>query len=146
LKTIQFLTAITILTLLFSCGQSEQEKKAVQEAQKQRDDSIARVAAQKAQQQQQQQDADAVAFKAQKENAMANLKSYQQLLEQYNADLAAANTKMTEIKSEDCWLQSCKDAKVKNVRNQTLVIERINDAITALQIKISDIKTKYSIQ
>jgi len=107
-----------------SCGQNAEQKAAMQ---KQHDDSVARIAAQKAQQH----DAD-----------VSNLKVYQQQLEGFVADMNAANAKMTEIKSEDCWLQSCKDRKIQNIRNQTLVIEHIQDNINNSQANISKIKSR----
>jgi len=124
----------TLCIVLFACGQSAQEKAAYQ---KKHDDSVAQVAANNAQQEQKK--IDEANAKAQKEREIAstNLKVYQQQLEIAIADLSAANTKMTEIKSEDCWLQSCKDAKVRNVKNQTLVIEHLQDEIKTYQDKIN---------
>lgn len=134
-------TGLMILVLL-SCGPNAEQQAQEAALRKHHDDSISSVAAANAQQAQQQRDADAEKAKQDKENATANLKYYQQQLDLANANMDAANTKMNEIQSEDCWLQSCKDAKVIKVRDQSLVIQHLKDAISDLQSKITDTKAQ----
>ncbi len=113
MKYIKFLTAITFVLFLLSCGQSEQERKI---AQKYHDDSIKQAAAN---------------LQRQKDATATNLKFYQQQLEQRIADLNVAQSEMKDIQ-DGHWYWT-RDYQNQQIRQQTLKIENIQDNIKAIR-------------
>ncbi len=111
-------SVIIVLITLASCGPSAEEMAAIQ---RRRDDSISRVAQQKA------------IVKMELKQNIAKLKD---VLENLNADLVAATDGMKNI--QEFHLFRTQKEREEQLRSQTLKIQKLNDRIQATSQEISE--------
>jgi hypothetical protein len=136
MKASAFFLVLIVLTTIYSCGQSAEEKAAMQ---KRRDDSIAVVSANM----QRQRDNDIanaekkkMQIKAQLQNKIAAIKN---ALQNAKADLAVANADMQKIQEFHIGrLQSDKD---NQIRNQSLKTQKLIDNIDELKKALGETET-----
>jgi hypothetical protein len=118
MKKLQFITVLSVVLFLISCGLSEQEKRI---AQQRHDDSVKQVAAQ---------------FQLKRDQASIDMQADKEKLNLQIANLAEAKQAMADI--QDFHFLRTDEEKEEQVKNQTLKIEAINDSINQIQIRINN--------